>query len=211
MNNQTDIDNNSYVSNGHCFISPTQRSITMPILITFAIPSLICFSFIFYYFIKLRKRLIFDCINHHVILLILIIDFLLISTELPITLYYLAFGNVQTRKICLFWIYWDYTLETASLFLTMYASIERYLLVFLQHHVKNHHFIFHYIPMSCVGLYIPILYFYLVILSPCAQNYPYDTTAFACGGACFFSKKNMHHHKQMQLYHKDNLVRRVKV
>jgi hypothetical protein len=184
MDNQTNTNNNS---SEQCFISQSQRSITIPLLIAFAIPSLICFSFIFYYFIKLRKRLIFDCINHHVILLILISDFLLIATELPISLYYLGVGHAQTGKICILWIYWDYTLETTSLFLTMYASIERYLLVFLKQHIKRHKFLIHYIPMLCVGLYIPILYFYLVILAPCAQNHAYDVTAFACGGASFFS------------------------
>ncbi|CAF0718873.1 unnamed protein product [Adineta steineri] len=186
MNNQTDS-NDSVVSDGTCIITQTQRSITMPILILFAIPSLICFLFIFYHFFKLRKRLIYDSVNHHVILFILILDFLLILSELPITLYYLALGNVQTKNICIFWIYWDYSLETSSLFLTMYAAIERYFLVFHKHHILKHKYLFHYIPMFIIGFYIPIIYFYLVILSPCAMDHPYDITSFVCGGACFFS------------------------
>jgi hypothetical protein len=187
MNNQTNANNNSYLLNGKCSISEIQRNITMPILILLAIPSLVCFLFIFYYMIKLRQQLIFNCINNHIVLLILISDFLLISTELPISLYYLALGNVRTVKICIFWVYWDYTLETVSLFLTMYASIERYLLVFRKHYIKRHQFLLHYIPMSFAGLYIPILYLYFIVLSPCAQHQSYDITAFTCNGPCFFS------------------------
>jgi hypothetical protein len=113
MSNET---NNSNILNGICFISPTQRSITISTLLVLSIPSLICFLIIFYYFVKLRKRLIFDSLNHHVILMILISDFLLIATELPMTLDYLSLGHVRSRKVCLFWIYLDYSLETVSLF-----------------------------------------------------------------------------------------------
>ncbi len=185
MNNQTS--NSSFSSNGKCSISQVQRSITIPILIIFQISSFICSLIIFYHFIRLRKSLLFDIINHHVILLILIFDFLLIATELPITLYYLGLGHVQTPKICTFWIYWDYILETTSLFLTMYASIERYLLVFHKVKFLKRKVLFHCVPMIIVALYIPILYMYLVVLSPCVYNHQYDLTAFACGGACFFA------------------------
>jgi hypothetical protein len=41
--------------------------------------------------------------------------------------------------------------------------------------------------MLCVSLYIPILYFYFIVVSPCVQHQFYDLTAFTCGGACFFS------------------------
>ena len=187
MNNRIDSDNSSYSLTEKCFISSIQRNLTIPILIIFAIPSLICFLLIFYYFIKFHQKLLFDRLNHHIILIILMCDFLLILTELPISLYYLGKGNVQTRRICIFWIYLDYTLETTSLFLTMYASIERYLLIFLKQHIRKHDIILHYIPMLSIALYIPILYCYLIVLSPCALNHPYDITAFVCGGACFFS------------------------
>ncbi|CAF2949620.1 unnamed protein product [Rotaria sp. Silwood2] len=186
MNNQTS--NISFSLHGKCFISQTQRSITMPVLIIFELPSLICFLIIFYYFIQLRKSMLFDRINHHVILLILISDFLLIATELPISLYYLAMGYIQTAKICTFWIYWDYTLETTSLFLTMYASIERYLLVFHKSNFLKRKVLFHFIPMVTVALYIPVLYMYLVVLAPCVKNHQYDLTAFGCGGPCFFAQ-----------------------
>ncbi|CAF1039241.1 unnamed protein product [Rotaria sp. Silwood1] len=189
MNNQTS--NTSFSLNGQCFISQIQRSITIPVLIIFALPSFVCFLIIFYYFIQQRKPLLVDRINHHVILLILIFDFLLITTELPFTLSYLALGYAQTSKICTFWVYWDYILETTSLFLTMYASVERYLLVFHKNSFLKRKVLFHFIPMSIATLYIPILYLYLIVLSPCVRNYQYDLTAFTCGGACFFAETSV--------------------
>lgn len=83
-------------------VSSVQRSITIPILVTFACPALLCFVFIFHHAIKLRKRLIFDTINNHIIFLILTFDFCSIATELPITLYYLAYGRVHTKKSVFF-------------------------------------------------------------------------------------------------------------
>lgn len=187
MINETINDSNSSLLNvEHYYVSELQRNITISILIIFSFPSLICFLFTFYYFIKLHKCLLMNCINHHVILLILIIDFLLITTELPITLYYLSFGNVYTRKICIFWIYWDYTLEQTSLILIMYASIERYLLIFFKFYITKHNILLHYIPMLCICFYIPILYLYFIVLSPCTQTNFYDITSFVCGGGCFF-------------------------
>ena len=171
-------------------VSSVQRNITIPILVTFACPALICFLFIFYHAIKLRKRLIFDTINNHIIFLILIFDFLSIATELPITLYYLAYGRVHTKKICLFWMFWDFSLQVASLFLTTYASIERYFLVFHRQAVLKHKFIWHYIPMFWFTVYIPIFFLCLLLRVPCqtkSQEDSFDLTAFACGTPCYFT------------------------
>ncbi|CAF1486353.1 unnamed protein product [Didymodactylos carnosus] len=162
-----------------------RRIITILLLITFSIPSLICFLSIFYQFIQLRKVLLFDRINHHVILCILICDFLLISTELPFSLVYLSLGHVPTIKLCTFWIYWDYTLETTSLFLTMYASIERYLLVFHKERFIKRKILCHYIPLTIACLYIPTLYVYFIVRFPCTEYQQYNLTQFACGGACY--------------------------
>jgi hypothetical protein len=186
MNNQTN--NISWVlQDASAGISLEQRMITMSLLITFAIPSLICFFLVFYHFFRLRKTLLVDRINHHVILCILISDFLLIVTELLFSLRYLSLGYVSTTKMCLFWIFWDYVLEATSLFFTMYASIERYLLVFHKQLVLKHKLLLHYIPLGFFCFYSFGMYTYLVLLFPCEQNLQYDLTAFVCGGACFFN------------------------
>ncbi|CAF3771529.1 unnamed protein product [Rotaria socialis] len=159
----------------------------MSLLIAFAIPSLTCFLVIFYYFIQLRKKLLFDRINHHVILCILISDFLLITTELPFSLSYLSFGYMQSTKICLFWTFWDYYLQAATLFLTMYAAIERYLLVFHRQCIMKNKLFFHYIPLGFVCCYSFGIYLYFIPLFSCKPNYSYDLAAFVCGGPCYLN------------------------
>ncbi|UJR19476.1 hypothetical protein I4U23_022607 [Adineta vaga] len=186
MNNQI-YNTTSIVDDMSSRISLKQRMITLSLLGTFAIPSLICFLIVFYYFIRLRKTLLFDRINHHVILCILISDFLIITTELPFTLQFLSLGYIQTSNICQFWIFWNYTSEALPLFLTMYASIERYLLVFHKHFMMKYKKLLHYIPMTIVCLYTIGINAYLVLLIPCQTNHQYDLNVFVCGGACYFS------------------------
>lgn len=166
-------------------IDPIQRNITITVLVIFAFPGLLCFLFIFYHAIKLRKRLVFDTINNHVIFLILICDFLAIATDLPIMLYYFGYGNIYTINICVFWIYWNYSLPVTSLLITTYASIERYILVFHRHTAQRHKFLLHYIPMLCFTIYIPILYFALIVFVPCPPDFTYDTREPSCNGACY--------------------------
>ncbi|CAF0943921.1 unnamed protein product [Adineta ricciae] len=164
-----------------------QRAITISLLAIFFIPSLIYFLLIFYYFIRLRKTLLFNRINHHVILCILICDFLIITTELPFTFRFLSSGYFQASNLCPFWILWNYTSEGLPLFLTMFASIERYFLVFHKHLITNHKILFHYIPMTMVCLYTIGINSYLVLFIPCEANHQYDLNVFVCGGACYFS------------------------
>ncbi|UJR06819.1 hypothetical protein I4U23_011107 [Adineta vaga] len=105
---------------------------------------------------------------------------------MPITLYYLAYGSVHTVKICLFWNFWNYNLHVISLILTEYASIERYFLVFHRHEVLKHKVLFHYIPILCLTIYIPVWYFYLIFFLPCQKARLLDITVFTCGMPCFF-------------------------
>ncbi|CAF1461355.1 unnamed protein product [Rotaria magnacalcarata] len=186
MNNQTN--NTSLVPEEISFgLSLMQRIITMPLLIAFAIPSLTCFLVVFYCFIQLRKTLLFDRINHHVILCILISDFLLIATELPFSLRYLSLGYVQSTKVCLFWTFWDYYLQETTLFLTMYASIERYFLIFHKQCIMKNKLFFHYIPLGFVCIYTFGIYVYFIPLFPCKPNHSYDLSAFVCGGPCYLN------------------------
>lgn len=187
MNSTVDTQTNdtSFEANDQYFISDIQRSITIPVLIVVALPSIVLTLFIFYHLLKFRKSMLYNRMNHHVVLLILICDFLLITTELPISLNYLALGQIQTVKMCTFWIYWDYTLQATSLILTMYASIERYLLVFYKHTLNKHKILLHFVPTTIATIYIPTLYLYMIVLFPCVSYQEYDLTAFICGGSCY--------------------------
>jgi hypothetical protein len=177
--------NSSFASDEILFSGRTRRIIIMSLLTTFAVPALICFLLIFYYFIQLRKILLFKYLDHHTILCILITHFLSIISELPFSLCYLAYGYMRSIEYCTFWMYWHYMLNTTSLFLTMFASIEFYLFIFYQHFFIKHKVFFHYILLTFACLVNMSLYIYLVVFYPCSQNYQNHFTDFMCGGACF--------------------------
>lgn len=155
-------------------------------VIIFSIPAFICFLLNFYHFIKNNHILIYKNLHHHSILFLLINDFLQIILCQPITLMYFYFGHVKyfySTLFCMFWIYVEYTFVTQSLILTMYVSIERYMLLFYKPIILKHQILFHYIPLFISSFYLPSILIYLIFFFPCKQIFDY--TKFECGIPCF--------------------------
>jgi len=92
---------------------------------------------------------------------------------------------MKSIEFCKFWIYWDYMLDTTTLFLTMYVSIQYYLLVFHQQRFIKQKLLFHYILLLFSCLFNLSLYIYLFVFFPCIEDYQYDLTDFVCGGPFF--------------------------
>ncbi|CAF1624572.1 unnamed protein product [Rotaria magnacalcarata] len=67
----------------------------------------------------------------------------------------------------------------------MYASIERYFLIFHQECIMKNKLFFHYIPLGFVCIYTFGIHVYFIPLFPCKPNYSYDLSAFVCGGPCY--------------------------
>ncbi|CAF4271702.1 unnamed protein product [Rotaria magnacalcarata] len=67
----------------------------------------------------------------------------------------------------------------------MYASIERYFLIFHKQCIMKNKLFFHYIPLGFVCFYIFGIYVYFIPLFPCKPNHSYDLAAFVCGGPCY--------------------------
>ena len=148
------------------------------------IPSAACFLLIFVCLFK-RREINDHRLNNHVILVLLGCNFVLITTELPITLAYSYHGHVQPRneQFCLFWIAFNYGISVVGLYLMAFASVERYFLIFHEHFIRRWRFIVHYPPIVFC-LFYPLLFYNLVIgLYPCEPVFDYD--AYVCGGACF--------------------------
>lgn len=183
MNNET-INNISFVFNEILLSSKIRRMITVTLLITFAVPGLILFLTIFYYFIKLRKILLINCFNHRTILCILITNFSLIIIEFPFSFYQLIYGYIKSSNYCIYWIYLDIVLDRTTLFLTMYASIEYYFLIFHQQYFVKEKLIY-YILLLFFCLFNFNVYLFLILFFPCIENYEYNLTDSICGGPCF--------------------------
>ncbi|CAF4109303.1 unnamed protein product [Adineta steineri] len=86
------------------FGTPLIHSIIFGSLLAMMIPSIICSVFILFYFIRFRE--VVKRLNNHIILALLLINFIQVISEMPLTLIMLRTGFVaiQSPTFCLFWI-----------------------------------------------------------------------------------------------------------
>lgn len=108
------------------------------------------------------------------------------TTELPITLYFLYKQGFHTDSICTSWIILNYSLFIMSIFMMGWTSIERYLFIYYEHLITQHKILLHYIPVLCIILYCPLFYISITILYPC--QHMYNIYLYLCGGACYESQ-----------------------
>ncbi|CAF3811668.1 unnamed protein product [Adineta steineri] len=165
------------------FDTPLIHSIIFGILLSMMIPSIVCYLFIFSQFLQYRELL--KRINNHIILALLIINFIEVTTELPFTLTVLHTGYVavQSPLFCQFWIVYNYSIIVIGLMYMAYGCIQRYFLIFHRVFFQQHLIFFHYTPLVIFLIYPTLLYFGLVVIYPCEAAFDY--TQFVCGGACY--------------------------
>jgi hypothetical protein len=151
------------------------------------IPSVLISIYIlykFYCFPQYRNRL-----NNHPIIGLILISFIETTSELPIALQYLRLGYVKPNKygFCLFWIWYNFSLQTTNLTLMTWTSIQRHILIFHSNWLQTSigKLKWHYIPLIFSVTYIPIFYFSCIIIYQC-QNY-FDYSALLCGSICYNS------------------------
>jgi hypothetical protein len=155
----------------------------------FIVPSLLLFLLNFYYLIRFRAKLIYKKLHHHFIIGLLISDFLLVSTQVPLTFINLYAGSIpKISQLCTYWIYCTYTLFGVSEFLTMFGSIQRYVLVFHKAFYMKWKVLTHYCTLLFCFLYPLIYYLYFTFFYPCTNSYDY--TQALCGEACYTYRKN---------------------
>jgi hypothetical protein len=141
--------------------------------------SIVCSVFIFIYFYRQRKKL---SIHHHLNLVLIILSFMQMITDFPFALIYYHYGKVipTSNSFCLWWNWWDYSLEGALLFTMAWGSIERHLLIFHNFLVstRRKRIIFHILPTLSVCVYPWIFYFAAIILNSCENDWYYDVVSF---------------------------------
>jgi hypothetical protein len=104
---------------------------------------------------------------------------------MPLTLIMLhtGFVAVQSSRFCLFWPVYNYALFVIGLMFMAYGCIERYFLVFHRVFFQKHLILLHYGPLVFFLIYPPLLYFGLIVIYPCENDFDY--TELVCGGACY--------------------------
>ncbi|CAF1228944.1 unnamed protein product [Adineta steineri] len=163
------------------------RLIKYIIFQTFQIPAIFCFILIFYSVYREREL---RRLHNHVMLLILLSCFILLIGELPITLsfFYRGWLEPQSDRLCLYWIFMNYTFEAMIFLLMAFASIERFVLIFFSTVITGsgrRKCFFHYIPMIFCCVLVIFWYIILLFLYPCVNTFNFSS--FLCNSACYQS------------------------
>jgi hypothetical protein len=161
------------------------RYIKLCLFASIEVPSVLTSIYILYKFFRFpqfRSRL-----NNHSIIALIIVSFIETSSELPIALQYLRIGHVQpnTYSFCLFWIWYNFSLQSTNLLLMTWTSIERHILIFHSNWMQTSKgkLKWHYIPLLICVTYIPVFYFSCIIIYQC-ENF-FDYSSLLCGPICY--------------------------
>ncbi|CAF1479593.1 unnamed protein product [Rotaria sordida] len=150
-------------------------------------PSIIISIYII--FKSITSRSFRSHINNHSIMALIVVSFLDTTSELPITLQYLRIGYVKPNlnSFCLFWIWYNFSLQSTNLFLMTWTSFQRHILIFHSNWTQTNigKIKWNYIPLCICVIYIPTFYFSCIIIYQC-ENF-FDYTSFLCGPICYNS------------------------
>lgn len=163
----------------------TFRLMKVIFFLTILIPSLLLCLYIIIQFIRssqVRQR-----VSNQSIFLLIIIAFLDLTIDLPITIEYLRHGILEIRKdnFCLFWIWCNFSLQSTNLFLMTWTSIQRHILIFHSHSLQTRRGLYqwHYIPYTFVLIYLPSFYFTTIFVIQCENSFDYRS--YLCGMICY--------------------------
>lgn len=149
--------------------------------------SIPCYLFVMYHF--LIHKTTRNALHNHVIILLLIYNFIDLTIDLSMTMNYSLLGYVSpfTPIICLTWQFVDYGIWYGSISLMFWASIERHIIVFHSNLIRTQRrrLFVHYIPLGFFSFYTPILYFYLIFVYSC--NRDFDQKSIRCGSICYLN------------------------
>jgi hypothetical protein len=141
---------------------------TFGILLTVAVPSIVCSLLILIFFFTNWRLMINKALHHHTIFLLTIISFLYTSFDLPFSINYFrrGFHAYRSIKFCLWWYWLDYSLVGMSLFVTATTSVQRYILIFHAQwfNVGKRRLLLHYIPLLASMFYPPCFYFVCIYI-----------------------------------------------
>ena len=171
--------------------SPLSYSLRFIVLMVLEVPAILVSLAVFAHFIScraLRKKR-----QQHSVFLLLFINFLQITFDIPMSLDYYRSGGIvrpTAAGYCTWWTFYDYSLFTTTAWLMAWISLERHLLIFHDDLLGGIHTwkkcIFHVGPwIACCG-WGPLLYTIIVVSTLVCSNH-WDFDAIYCGDPCFLS------------------------
>lgn len=164
-------------------------SIKFAVLMALEIPSILVSLLIFIYFGTSRAARSMD--QNHSILVLLAINFLQVTTDLPVPMsFFQTNGHVQpaTSAFCTWWTWYEFSLNTVNGHLMAWICIERYIVIFHSNFVRNlaawKRRVFHFAPLALCTSWGPTYYTLTIIITPMCENMRfYDS--LLCGLPCY--------------------------
>ena len=169
-----------------------ERQIKFILLLIFQIPAIFISILIFLYFAFNRTAR--SKPKNHIWIILLIVNFFYLVTDLPMSMSYLYQGKVwpEENAYCVWWTWYEFSLDALGLYLMAWASIERHFFVFHSHtimRVRWKIWILHFIPIFLCFIWILAFHFVFIVISPtCINTWTFDENM--CGIACFFTDDN---------------------
>ena len=157
------------------------------LLFAFEIPAIVISIWIFVCLIH-RRNIRSDSKNH-VWIIILLLNFvqLLVLIPMPTSFYYLGRIWPATDLYCVWWTWFEYSSNAASLILMAWASLQRYFFIFHSRFLLGacwKKWIYHFIPIILCLLWPSLWYMAVVVISPNCTN-TWNFNQVICDVPCF--------------------------
>ncbi|CAF1507689.1 unnamed protein product [Adineta ricciae] len=154
------------------------------ILIALQVPAILLSSLIFIFFVTHQSSLY--QLHNQALLVLLIINFIYLSTDLlmPLRFYYFGYVSPATSTYCTLWTFLEYSLNLINELLMATISIQRHPLVFKAHIFQTRWklFLCYYLPLALCFIYPIAFYVFTILLYPCDGN-QWDYMSNVCGFA----------------------------
>jgi hypothetical protein len=127
--------------------------------------------------------------QHHSWLFLLVLNFFQLLVDIPValTFYYRGIVWPELNAFCTWWTWFSFSLDTTALFLCLWISIERHLIIFHSQALSRgrwRKWIFHIAPIIICCIWAPIVYFALIVISTqCTNEWNFET--LLCGPPCY--------------------------
>ena len=171
--------------------STTSYSLRLTLLLILEVPAIVVSLMIFAHFVSSRTARATR--HHHSPFLLLLFNFIQISTDIPMSLdYYRSGGLVRpaTNAYCTWWTFYENSLFAIHASLMAWISIERHLLIFhtnlLNGVSSSKGWCLHIAPWIVCLLWGPLFYMITIVSGlVCTNRWNFD--AHLCGQLCHFS------------------------
>ena len=152
------------------------------LLLVLQISSILISISIFIFF--LTHRALFRVRQNQALLLLLVVNFIQASFDLPMVIHFNPLGRVSpaTPRYCTWWTFLEYTLIVASEMLMATISIQRHILIFRAQLLNNrlYRYLLHHLPLLFCLIYPVTIYLILVVFYPCDDT-QWDYNSNVCG------------------------------